>query len=242
MVRLRNVTKFYQMGLVQVRALDGVSLHIRPGEFVSITGSSGSGKSTMMHIIGCLDRPTDGQYHFDDQPVETLSDRSLARLRNRSIGFVFQTFNLINAATAVQNVALPLFYAGRTRTAQPALQALETVGLANRAHHKPSEMSGGERQRVAIARAIVNDPVLILADEPTGNLDSKTGQQIIDSFHQLNARGVTIVLVTHEPDIAAQAQRIIHMHDGKITEDRLTNHNNRSADSQQQPRPQETDP
>lgn len=242
MVRLRNVTKFYQMGLVQVRALDGVSLHIRPGEFVSITGSSGSGKSTMMHIIGCLDRPTDGQYQFDDQPVETLNDRSLARLRNRSIGFVFQTFNLINGATAVQNVALPLFYAGRARTAQPALQALETVGLANRAHHKPSEMSGGERQRVAIARAIVNDPVLLLADEPTGNLDSKTGQQIIDSFHQLNARGVTIVLVTHEPDIAAQAQRIIHMHDGKITEDQLTNHHNPTAASHQPPQPQETDP
>lgn len=234
MVRLHNVTKFYQMGLVQVRALDGVSLHIRPGEFISITGASGSGKSTMMHIIGCLDRPTDGQYQFEDQPIETLSDRSLARLRNRSIGFVFQTFNLINASTALQNVALPLFYAGRTRTGPPAMQALETVGLANRAHHKPSEMSGGERQRVAIARAIVNNPVLLLADEPTGNLDSKTGQQIIDSFHQLNARGVTIVLVTHEPDIAAQAQRIVHMHDGKITEDRLTNH--------QQPRPQETDP
>ncbi len=240
MVRLHKVTKFYQMGLVQVRALDGVSLHIRPGEFVSITGASGSGKSTMMHIIGCLDRPTDGQYQFEDQPIETLSDRSLARLRNRSIGFVFQTFNLINASTALQNVALPLFYAGRARTGQPAMQALETVGLANRAHHKPSEMSGGERQRVAIARAIVNNPVLLLADEPTGNLDSKTGQQIIDSFHQLNARGVTIVLVTHEPDIAAQAQRIVHMHDGKITEDRLTNHHHPA--SHQQPRPQETDP
>jgi putative ABC transport system ATP-binding protein len=175
-----------------------------------------------MHIIGCLDRPTDGEYQFKGQAVQYLSDRELAKLRNGQIGFVFQTFNLINRASAVRNVALPLFYAGRTKTNQAALRALEAVGLANRADHRPTEMSGGERQRVAIARAIVNDPALLLADEPTGNLDSKTGQQIIDSFLRLNERGVTIVLVTHEPDIAAQAHRVIQMRDGKIVDDRKT--------------------
>ncbi|MFQ6048858.1 MAG: ABC transporter ATP-binding protein [Phycisphaerae bacterium] len=222
MISLHNVTKIYQMEQVQVRALDGVSLHIEPGEFVSITGPSGSGKSTMMHIIGCLDRPTTGRYDFNGQAVDRLSDRQLARLRNQTIGFVFQTFNLINRASAVQNVALPLFYAGAARTRGPAIRALETVGLAHRAGHKPGQLSGGERQRVAIARAIVNKPGLVLADEPTGNLDTKTGQQIIDIFHQLNAEGVTIVLVSHEPDIAAQAGRIVQMRDGKIVDDRRT--------------------
>jgi len=222
MIELHNVTKVYQMGLVQVRALDGVSVRVEPGEFVAITGASGSGKSTMMHIIGALDRPTAGTYRFQSQPVDRLNDRQLATLRNRRVGFVFQTFNLINASSALNNVALPLFYAGRGRTADPAMKALEAVGLANRATHKPSEMSGGERQRVAIARAIVNSPAVVLADEPTGNLDSKTGQQIMDIFHQLNARGVTIILVTHEPDIAAQAQRVILMRDGKIEGDRAT--------------------
>ncbi len=222
MIELHNVTKVYQMGLVQVRALDGVSVRVEPGEFVAITGASGSGKSTMMHIIGALDRPTAGTYRFQSQPVDHLTDRQLATLRNRRVGFVFQTFNLINASSALNNVALPLFYAGRARTAEPAMKALEAVGLANRATHRPTEMSGGERQRVAIARAIVNNPAVVLADEPTGNLDSKTGQQIMDIFHQLNHQGVTIILVTHEPDIAAQAKRVILMRDGKIEGDRST--------------------
>jgi putative ABC transport system ATP-binding protein len=223
MIRLYDVTKVYQMGLVQVRALDGVSLHIDPGEFVAITGPSGSGKSTMMHIIGCLDRPTSGRYEFNGQPVARLSDRQLAKLRNASIGFVFQTFNLLPVSTALQNVALPLFYAGRTRTGEPARRALEAVGLAQRAQHRPSELSGGERQRVAIARAIVNQPAILLADEPTGNLDSKTGQQIMDIFQTLNAAGVTIILVSHEREIANQAHRIMQMLDGKIVSDRPTN-------------------
>ncbi|HUW84422.1 MAG TPA: ABC transporter ATP-binding protein [Phycisphaerae bacterium] len=222
MIELHNVTKVYQMGLVQVRALDGVSMRVEPGEFVAITGASGSGKSTMMHIIGALDRPTAGTYRFQSQPVDRLTDRQLATLRNRSVGFVFQTFNLINASTALHNVGLPLFYAGRGRTTEPAMRALEAVGLVPRATHRPTEMSGGERQRVAIARAIVNNPAVVLADEPTGNLDSKTGQQIMDIFHQLNAEGVTIILVTHEPDIAAQAKRVILMRDGKIVGDRST--------------------
>jgi len=222
MIELHNVTKVYQMGLVQVRALDGVSMRVERGEFVAITGASGSGKSTMMHIIGALDRPSSGTYRFQSQPVDRLTDRHLATLRNRSVGFVFQTFNLINASSALNNVALPLFYAGRARTAEPAMRALEAVGLAQRATHRPTEMSGGERQRVAIARAIVNNPAVVLADEPTGNLDSKTGQQIMDIFHQLNAEGVTVIVVTHEPDIAAQAKRVILMRDGKIVGDRST--------------------
>jgi putative ABC transport system ATP-binding protein len=223
MIRLYDVTKVYQMGLVQVRALDGVSLQIDPGEFVAITGPSGSGKSTMMHIIGCLDRPSTGRYEFNAQPVDHFSDRELAKLRNASIGFVFQTFNLLSSGSALQNVALPLFYAGRTRTAEPARRALEAVGLAHRAGHRPSELSGGERQRVAIARAIVNSPAIVLADEPTGNLDSKTGQQIMDIFQKLNAAGVTIILVSHEREIADQAHRIMQMRDGKIVSDRPTN-------------------
>ena len=219
MIQLEHVTKVYQMGDTVVRALDGVSLHIARGEFVSITGPSGSGKSTMMHIIGCLDRATAGTYKFNGQHVENFSDRRLALLRNQAIGFVFQNFNLINSATAQVNVALPLFYAGQTMTAGPATQALQQVNLGHRADHRPVEMSGGERQRVAIARAIVNRPDIIMADEPTGNLDSKTGAAIMDIFHRLNAEGVTIVLVTHEPDVAVQARRIIQMRDGKIVAD-----------------------
>jgi len=218
-IRVRGLTKYYHMGDSIVKALDGVDLDIRRGEFVSITGPSGSGKSTMMHILGCLDRPTQGTYEFDGQMVSHLSDRQLALIRNRSIGFVFQTFNLINRTSALDNVAVPLIYARKINTRSAARQALEKVGLADRARHKPSELSGGERQRVAIARAIVNDPLLLLADEPTGNLDTKTGQQILEIFHQLHRSGVTVVLVTHEPDIAAQAQRIIRMRDGRIVED-----------------------
>ena len=219
LIRLREVHKVYHMGSTDVHALAGVSMEIMPGEFVSITGASGSGKSTMMGILGCLDRPTKGDYYFDGQPAGALSDRQLAHTRNQSIGFVFQTFNRLPRTSARDNVAVPLFYARKVRTHHDALEALEMVGLADRAHHAPSELSGGERQRVAIARAIVNHPKLLLADEPTGNLDTHTGAQIMMIFHQLHQRGVTVVLVTHEPDIATQAQRIIQMRDGKIIHD-----------------------
>ncbi len=208
------------MGDSIVRALDGVDLVIEAGEFVAITGASGSGKSTMMHLLGCLDRPTGGTLKLDGRDISDLSERELARIRNRYIGFVFQTFNLINRTAAVENVAVPLFYARRLASRGPALAALDRVGLGRRAHHRPSELSGGERQRVAIARAIVNDPKLVLADEPTGNLDTRTGEQIMEIFHSLNDQGVTIILVTHEADIAAQAKRIVQMRDGRIVSDK----------------------
>jgi len=219
-IELADITKIYAMGTSEVRALDGVSLHIGEGEFVAIVGPSGSGKSTMMHLLGCLDRPTSGTYRFLGQTVSSLNDRQLARIRNRSIGFVFQTFNLISRMSAWENVAVPLFYARQTITKPGALAALERVGLADRAAHQPNELSGGERQRVAVARAIVNRPRLILADEPTGNLDSKTGQQIMELFHELHRAGTTVVVVTHEPTIAEQAQRTVATLDGKIREDR----------------------
>ncbi len=220
LIEVRGLTKLYRMGDAVVHALDGVDLNIDRGEFVAITGASGSGKSTMMHLLGCLDRPTDGTYTLDGRAVSDLSDRELAAIRNKQIGFVFQTFNLINRTSATENVGIPLFYARQTSTRVPSMRALERVGLAARAKHNPNELSGGERQRVAIARAIVNDPILLLADEPTGNLDSRTGEQIMEIFHQLNTQGVTIVMVTHEPDIARQARRIVQMRDGKITSDR----------------------
>lgn len=220
MIQIEHMTKFYRMGDSVVRALDGVSLRIDDGEFVSLTGASGSGKSTMMHLIGCLDRPTSGHYILGDQRVDRMSDRKLARVRNKYIGFVFQTFNLINRTSALDNVAVPLIYSRRGGARALARKSLERVGLAHRAGHKPSELSGGERQRVAIARALVNEPPLLLADEPTGNLDSRTGEQILELFHELHASGVTIILVTHEMAVAAQAQRVIRMRDGQILEDR----------------------
>jgi putative ABC transport system ATP-binding protein len=220
MLQMINMAKHYQMGESVVHALDGVDLEVAPGEFVSITGPSGSGKSTMMHLIGCLDRPTTGEYSLAGQRVDKMNDRRLARARNQYIGFVFQTFNLINRTSAIDNVALPLVYSRQFGTRKAAMKALERVGLAGRAHHNPNELSGGERQRVAIARALVNNPPLILADEPTGNLDTKTGEQILDLFHELHAGGRTIVLVTHEMAVAAQAQRLVRMSDGKIIDDR----------------------
>ncbi len=223
MIVAQGLKKYYKMGTSIVRALDGVDIRIEQGENVSITGASGSGKSTMMHILGCLDRPTAGLYTFNGRRLTDLSDRQLARLRNKHIGFVFQTFNLINRTTALDNVAVPLVYARRSSTRKAAMAALEKVGLANRAGHKPGELSGGERQRVAIARAIVNEPEVILADEPTGNLDSRTGEQILEIFRHLNEAGTTVIVVTHETDVAVRGDRIIRMRDGKIiTDERLS--------------------
>lgn len=219
LIKLDDLTKHYVMGQTVVRALDGVNLDVEQGEFLSITGASGSGKSTMMHLLGCLDRPTRGAYWLDGDLVSAMSDRQLAIIRNRKIGFVFQTFNLIQRTTAVDNVAVPLFYARRSRVRDPSLKALERVGLGPRAMHTPSELSGGERQRVAIARAIVNEPKILLADEPTGNLDSRTGRQIMEVFHELHRSGVTVIIVTHEMEVAMQARRIIRMRDGLIVED-----------------------
>ncbi len=204
-----------------VRALDGVTLSIEAGEFAAITGASGSGKSTIMHLVGCLDRPTRGEYWLDGDLVSKMSDRQLAVIRNRKIGFVFQTFNLIQRTTAVDNVAVPLFYARLTRVRDSALKALDRVGLGARSLHKPSELSGGERQRVAIARAIVNQPKILLADEPTGNLDSVTGQEIMTIFDGLHEAGNTILLVTHEDEMARHAKRVIKLRDGVIESDTL---------------------
>lgn len=216
MIELDNITKVYKAGRTEILALRGMNCLIKKGEMVAITGPSGSGKSTLMNIIGCLDKPTSGEYRLDGIEVSTLNDNKLAEIRNKKIGFVFQSFNLLSRTTALANVELPLIYGGSGSRRQRASQALESVGLAHRAKHRPSELAGGEQQRVAIARALVNNPSLILADEPTGNLDTQTSKEIMLLFKQLNQQGITIVLVTHEPYIAAYTQRTIKIRDGQI--------------------------
>ena len=218
LIRLHDVKKVYHVGEMDIPALDGVSLDIDRGEFVAIMGASGSGKSTLLHILGCLDRRTTGVYVLDGEEVSRLSADALARIRNRKMGFVFQSFNLLPRTTALENVELPLVYgpsmSGSARR-EKARGLLQRVGLADRMRHHPSQLSGGQQQRVAIARALVNDPPLILADEPTGNLDTRSGNEIMALFHDLNAQGITVVMVPHEDDIAHQAQRILHMRDGR---------------------------
>ena len=216
MLELENITKVYKAGQTEVPALRGISCRIESGEMVSIIGPSGSGKSTLMNIIGCLDKPTSGKYRLEGVEVDKLNDDQLAEIRNKKIGFVFQSFNLLSRTTTLANVELPLIYGGASNRRQRALQVLESVGLAHRVTHRPSELAGGEQQRVAIARALVNNPSLILADEPTGNLDTRTSQEIMSIFKKLNEQGMTIVLVTHEPDIAAYTRRTIKLRDGQI--------------------------
>lgn len=223
MIDIKDLCKVYMVGDEKVRALDHATLHIYPREFVSIIGPSGSGKSTLMNIIGCLDVADAGSYHLDGLPIESYSENQLAKIRNEKIGFVFQSFNLIPKLTAEENVELPLIYQGlpRPERAERVREALERVGLTKRAKHLPTELSGGQQQRVAIARAIATRPKLILADEPTGALDSKTSQEIIDIFHELHAQGNTIVLITHDPNVAKQAARSVHILDGRISEVKL---------------------
>src|SRR6058998_1740131 len=220
-IDIENITKDYVMGEEIVRALRGVSLQIRRNEYLAVMGPSGSGKSTLMNMLGCLDTPTSGRYEFNGRNVAEMDDDELAAIRNREIGFVFQTFNLLPRATSLRNVELPLIYAGMDpeRRVERATQVLTDVGLGDRIHHKPNELSGGQRQRVAIARALVNGPSIILADEPTGNLDSKTGEEIMELFEHLYEQGNTIIVVTHEEDIARHARRIVRLRDGLIESD-----------------------
>jgi putative ABC transport system ATP-binding protein len=219
-IHAENLAKVYKMGTIEVHALRGVSFEIKRGEMLSIMGPSGSGKSTLMNILGCLDRPTDGEYILDGERVSTLNDDQLASIRNRKVGFVFQSFNLLPRQTALSNVELPMRYAGAMNNRrQLARDALESVGLGDRIQHKPTELSGGQQQRVAIARALVNDPAIVMADEPTGNLDSKSGREIMELIMRLNRdRGTTIIIVTHDPNIAAQTQRVIRLQDGMLEE------------------------
>jgi len=221
LVRLEDVTKVYRMGEVELRALAGVTLEIQAGDFTAIMGASGSGKSTMMNLLGCLDRPTTGRYLLDGQDISSLSNDELARLRNRTLGFVFQSFNLLARTSALENVELPLLYSGvpAAERRQRAEESLQRVGLGDRIDHHPNQMSGGQQQRVAIARALVNRPRILLADEPTGNLDSRTSEDVMALFQDLGRTGITVLLVTHEPDIAAYAARVITMRDGLVRSD-----------------------
>jgi putative ABC transport system ATP-binding protein len=224
LITLRNLHRVYDVGSERVHALNGVDLDIAANEYVAIMGPSGSGKSTMMNILGCLDTPSEGSYQLKGQEIATMSDDALARIRNQEIGFVFQTFNLLPRADALHNVELPLVYAGlrHEERKKRAREALTLVGLGDRMKHRPNELSGGQRQRVAIARALVNKPSIILADEPTGNLDSATGEEIMAAFEEIWRQGNTVILVTHEPDIAAKARRVVRMRDGKIESDTLS--------------------
>jgi len=224
LLELKNLHKTYVMGMVQVNALRGINLTIEEGEFIAIMGPSGSGKSTLLNIFGCLDRPSFGQYVLGGEDISTLDDNALSDIRSRRLGFIFQSYNLIQQLNVLENIEVPLYYQGRSEreSRHRAAELARVVGLSDRARHKPSELSGGQQQRVAIARALANDPLTILADEPTGNLDSTTGQEILQMLDELNRRGKTLIMVTHDDDVAAHARRIIRLHDGLVESDRAT--------------------
>ncbi len=225
-ISIRNLTKVYRMGEIEVNALAGVDLDVFPGEMASIMGPSGSGKSTLMNLLGCLDIPTSGSYFLDGMDVSSLSDDELAEVRNKKIGFVFQSFNLLSRTTALANVELPLIYAGAPNRRERAMDALARVGLAERVHHKPNELSGGQQQRVAIARALVNNPAILLADEPTGNLDSSSTMEIMSIFQELNLRdGITVIFITHERDVAECTKRVVHIRDGRVSHEETVDQN-----------------
>ena len=232
-IRIEKLEKIYRMGDVEVRALRGVDLTILPGEYVAIMGASGSGKSTLLNVLGCLDRPSAGKYYLGGEDVATMDDDSLSAFRGRTLGFVFQSYNLIQQLTVIENIHVPLFYQGRDLSTclEHCERLAKMVGLSDRLDHRPKQLSGGQQQRVAIARSLVNDPLLILADEPTGNLDSKTGVEILDTFDRLNAEGKTIVLVTHGDEVAERAQRVVHMKDGVIDREIINRPRPAAADS-----------